>query len=323
MTSINFVSQPIGANVKLIGSTTPTPVGRVSPCPPKGDILGDGYVGQDDVDALREYLTGTRTLTQEQMDRADVTGRGKVYSVDLMYIEAYFKYIFSTFGSCGTPPAFPEILPSVTSSDLSQFRSECIQNGEISVGWSTLRPWMISRKVGALWWDLTITERKSICDIAVSNVLKYTIDGAAGGDPNCKERKGIWEQAVCRHNATVRCMTFGFPVWGSDYCYYRYLTTAECYYTKDYFGLPTYRLEMVCKYLNKPAVGHAMAAIKIEKNPTSVKGFYVFQYKDQDIQIGDWQMPCYDNYILEIKKIIWLLGPDSTQSNTIYNFSTV
>ncbi len=66
-----------------------------------------------------------------------------------------------------------------------------------------------------------------------------------------------------------------------------------------------------------------MAAIKIEKNPTSVKGFYVFQYKDQDIQIGDWQMPCYDNYILEIKKIIWLLGPDSTQSNTIYNFSTV
>lgn len=54
-----------------------------------GDVTGDGRVTIRDVAAIRQYLAGKLTLTDEQLAAGDVTGDGRITIRDISYLRLY------------------------------------------------------------------------------------------------------------------------------------------------------------------------------------------------------------------------------------------
>jgi len=78
------------------------PPGRRPPCGNYGDVDGDGWVTDTDVQMVADYLSGIITLTDEQRMRADVQyGQGLVDHWSLMVIQSYVAGTVDTFPVCG------------------------------------------------------------------------------------------------------------------------------------------------------------------------------------------------------------------------------
>lgn len=79
--------------------------GRRSPCPPVGDIDGNGYITQNDL-ALLLYDVVARypNITDEELLRADVNGDGVVNALDISTLELFLGGEIDTFPACGLPP---------------------------------------------------------------------------------------------------------------------------------------------------------------------------------------------------------------------------
>lgn len=73
---------------------------RKSPCGNYGDLNNDGYVTQADADLIGEYLVGVRTLTEEQLRRADVYGDGQISVNNARTVARYALGYEDTFPVC-------------------------------------------------------------------------------------------------------------------------------------------------------------------------------------------------------------------------------
>ena len=60
--------------------------GGNSPCPPLGDVDGDGWISRNDANLALNHHAGLLTLTPEQFARADVNRDGVVDSIDAALI---------------------------------------------------------------------------------------------------------------------------------------------------------------------------------------------------------------------------------------------
>lgn len=74
---------------RLIGLTTPT-VGNV-------DLDPFGYVDENDVNLLRQYLANETTFSGDLLAQADVNKDNKVDSTDLSLLEQYVRGEITTF----------------------------------------------------------------------------------------------------------------------------------------------------------------------------------------------------------------------------------
>lgn len=85
----------------------PPPEPRISPCPPMGDVDGDGWVTEEDALLIAQFLAGTIYLTPEQIYRAKVWSgmrpeipREQPVIQDALVIIKYVKGKIDTFLVC-------------------------------------------------------------------------------------------------------------------------------------------------------------------------------------------------------------------------------
>ena len=72
---------------------------RLSPCPPMGDVDGDGYVSIEDADLISQHFAGLITLTPGQIERAEVRGK-PLSAADAGVIGMYVAGHRDTFPVC-------------------------------------------------------------------------------------------------------------------------------------------------------------------------------------------------------------------------------
>jgi len=75
-----------------------------APCESFGDIDRDGFVTQDDVEMVLNYVVGDIRLDRKQKTRAEVDGNKKVDAVDALLILQYVERTRSTFPVCDESP---------------------------------------------------------------------------------------------------------------------------------------------------------------------------------------------------------------------------
>ena len=104
--SLLFPTLIIGAIIWFAKRTeteaAPEPLSRPSPCGDMGDVDGDGFVTENDAKLI---MTSRRTLTPDQLRRADVNGDGMVDVLDSLVIAQYAVGDRDTFPVCSMGPA--------------------------------------------------------------------------------------------------------------------------------------------------------------------------------------------------------------------------
>lgn len=92
---------------------TPTPSGKVSPCPPYGDINGDGVIGADDLVKVLNMALGNLGYTVEEKRRAALITPGSVTMSDYGLLLNYLAGTVTTFPICsGVVTPTPTPVPS-------------------------------------------------------------------------------------------------------------------------------------------------------------------------------------------------------------------
>lgn len=278
MIGVKFYSNPSGANIKLIHSSTPTP----TPVPTQSP---------DCVDLSNKYY--------DLIDEFDTDNNGKISSSELYeaWLQNWNRYLdedhylkIEEFHDKDCTLPFKPTPSPTPQADINQFRNKCISNNKVKCSWSTIRSWLIDRRVASIWWLLNQTERKSIAEIAVKNTLYYMTWYGKDGKDNCEGPTSISYDIVCLHNAIIRTQIFGTPVPGSKKCYYLdNLDKYQCYYTPNYYGLPAHDVELRVYKENQWA--HAVCGIQINKNMNDINSWVLFQYGNWDIKRGNWQFP--------------------------------
>ena len=70
------------------------------PCGNYGDVTGDGYVRQADVDLVTQFVAETVIPTPEQRLRANVAGTEVLNSLSITLMELYVAGTITTFPVC-------------------------------------------------------------------------------------------------------------------------------------------------------------------------------------------------------------------------------
>jgi len=89
---------------KTITSILPSPIPTNLPCDSYGDVNMDRVVNSVDALFVSQFATGLKTLTPEQLLRADVNQDGKVTSADSDMILSYDVGTIKIFPSCQKKP---------------------------------------------------------------------------------------------------------------------------------------------------------------------------------------------------------------------------
>jgi len=294
---------------------------REPPCDFYGDLNDDGYVTEIDDLLLYKYLregwervVGYTPLTESEFKRrADVNGDGVVDRDDEKLIQMYIDGVIDTFPIC--PPPTPSMRKTVSFSSVpsdasiyidetpieqllvAQFREECLSDtGEVICTKPTLHDdWLITKKLSRIWWLLTDNERDNVAGFVITNwsssiLLTYTRKGL----PDCKGGTEDWQDACCIEHSIIRFLRFAN---GEDYyddishCYWSPDKKTEyCYYWGESFGLP---VVIFCAYTTSALYGHGGCALQIRKDQKDFNSWRFFQYTNDNIKPGDWQMPCY------------------------------
>ncbi|MEK7169907.1 MAG: dockerin type I repeat-containing protein, partial [Patescibacteria group bacterium] len=70
------------------------------PCPPLGDVNGDGLITSEDAGIVNDILSSARIPTEAQIVEADVSGDGEITATDSAEILAYLQDTVSAFSGC-------------------------------------------------------------------------------------------------------------------------------------------------------------------------------------------------------------------------------
>ena len=222
---------------------------------------------------------------------------------------------------------------------MDEFREECLSDGSVSCDWPTLEGWLISAKVGEMWWDLTDDERYSIVDTAVRGWAGTigAITEIRSGDVDCIGGIGVWRTAKCLPNAIIRYAKFGKHRTELESCYYMD-GIEHCYHEKPSYQLPTFIVSCGTPSGNPSGktYGHTLATVQIGEDVTSSSSWYIFQYRstspgghtedeDFDIQFGGQHLPInrYDEMFIVIGAPIEITQCSGYTSNTITQWTFI
>jgi hypothetical protein len=100
----------VEANSTECGYVKPVPYTaerRRPPCGNYGDVDGDGYITEKDIQMVVDYSVGKIALTPEQLKRADVRGDGVTYKTPQL-IKRYLTGAIDTFPVCVSKPECAE-----------------------------------------------------------------------------------------------------------------------------------------------------------------------------------------------------------------------
>ena len=194
------------------------------------------------------------------------------------------------------PGADNILIDGVSVNAIDAFRDECLSSGAVSCGWDTLHTRLINHDVSRFWWFLTESDRRSIAEMVIRNVLFFNIKNRRIGTSNCGGGTGTWEDAVCTDDALIRYFKFTSTSVvtrddiGIDESYWKHPITdnEHCYVPDNCLGLPGHTIQ--CAHF---ATGffHAMCGIHVRQTTDDLNSWVIFQYTDIDIKPGDWQMP--------------------------------
>ena len=62
---------------------------------------GDGWVTEEDMKLVEQYLVGNRTLSEAERGRADVSGEGVIHIKDVLFIGQFIACTRDNFPVCG------------------------------------------------------------------------------------------------------------------------------------------------------------------------------------------------------------------------------
>jgi len=176
----------------------------------------------------------------------------------------------------------------------TRFREECLSDaGEIICDKQTLHDnWLITKKLSKIWWLLTDDERNNTAGFIIRNWLFFSIPYHREGLPDCRGGTGDWKRTYCVGNAVIRLLRFGSGEGYYDdisHCYWSTdKVTEHCYWIES-FDLPVFLANV---HTHGTGFGHAVCAFQIRKDQKDFNSWRFFQYGNDNIKPGNWQMPC-------------------------------
>jgi len=344
--NISFISSPPNAQIKVIGSATPTPAPS---CP-----LPTGHISYNVLMITSPFSRVVELVGSSSLGGAGHTIVEYTWYIDNEYVKSgpvveiiidleqhniklkikndcgkfdyEFKIITPTYIPTPTPSPTPIYTPSPTppTTKLNQFRQSCISNGTVNVGWNTLKPYMIDRTVSEIWWYLTEKERRSILKLTDSNNYPTSIPSIGEGQDDCKGSYNNWTFAWCRNHVTIKLHIYGKPVTDNSKSFY-YQTKSNskhCYYTNQYYDLPYNYVAIRGPEINGTEYfAHAVCGVQVNQDTSTYNSWVLFQYWDHDIKPNSYQIPTnkYD-LTMYIYKYIDLPSLDKISYSKLYTF---
>jgi len=164
----------------------------------------------------------------------------------------------------------------------------------LSLDSETLHRYLLDGYVAEVWWDLSNTERKELGDRIIEEwgqpfgmILKVAVekDGEYIVDNRVKE-------VVCVYNALIRYSILNQPKTEEKQFYWHKEEWHSI--TGEGYGLPVYSVRTSSGWDEEQgeySFDHAIVGLQIKKPFSNFDSWLFFQYKDANIQLGDWQMP--------------------------------
>lgn len=180
-----------------------------------------------------------------------------------------------------------------TKVDLKGFRDENLSGGHVVCTREVLKSRLEDKTISRLWWLLTEQERRSIAEHAAMDTFPRAIPYKRKGNPNCRGGVGEWGEATCVPNSIIRCLKiFGNPAPSesdADQCYWKdYSGDENCFFQNDPYNLPCHTVSCLS---DDRSFCHALAAIQVNLDTSSLNSWCIFQYTKFDLKPGDYQLP--------------------------------
>jgi len=172
--------------------------------------------------------------------------------------------------------------------ELARFRAECMPSGLVICSPARIVEYAESKLLSRIWWHLTRDERFAVSTVLIDLIPQYFDHVCYEGIPGCVGcGTGRLETGWCVNNAIMRWAVFsGSPLFPSlASCYYKRKTDAEwnCFLYAAPYNLPCYLVSM-----DNPR--HSIAGLQIGDDVREFSSWRFFQYDNNDIKPGDWQM---------------------------------
>lgn len=99
--TITLIQPTVGeGNIWTISEIKLTDDLKSPPCENYGDLNGDGFIAQDDLDILLDYIYQNGEITKEQLNNADINKDEKVDLFDSIYLKKYLDEKITEFPAC-------------------------------------------------------------------------------------------------------------------------------------------------------------------------------------------------------------------------------
>jgi len=223
---------------------------------------------------------------QDSNGQSEKTPDGEYRAITLSYGIARTHYF--TVSRDTQDPSPPSDIPEPWSAD--EFRQDCLDGGSVSCTRELIHgKWLASQRLSRIWWSLAREEREAVAGYIIRNYLFFEIPYRSYGLDKCGGATGEWMDNQCSANALIRFVALGDsePYRGQVDNWYWSMDREEIHcYCEYVFRLPVY-----------PAVAlnmgwsHAMAAFQVGQDEKDWESWILFQYDNEDIQPGDWQLP--------------------------------
>ncbi len=202
--------------------------------------------------------------------------------------------------------------------DLQSFVSECVNEDEtIKCDINRLLVYTNNKVLSKIWCNLSKDIRYNVGKMIITYLQNYvigTVTQVCIGLDNCAGCNASWTQAVCLQNALIRQLKVnGKEPYGQNMnCYYKdNINGIEKCYNKgdDIWELPCY-----VTTISGDGFGHSICALQIDNDITKFDNWLFFQYNDNEINPGSWQMPYNTDIYVSIVTTMSCNGYSTTQS---------
>jgi hypothetical protein len=163
----------------------------------------------------------------------------------------------------------------------------CIKD-YLSISKDELHNYLMAGAVADDWWSLSEADRKMLALKIIDwwSVPLGVLRIGGYGDLDCEGNIHTQENVrPCFLNGLVRLTLFSGKKTGPSDQYYLYRDKWYCLHCQG-FGLPVYMGVTAAE-----SFGHFILAFQVGTNQLDFASWVFFQYGDNDIHIGEWQMP--------------------------------